>query len=89
MHLNARIAIWMYLAFAILGFVVFYIKGLNNFGQFAARDASTSLLHALGFGAGSAVFPTILVMLGVWSNSWFKAGIARRAERRFRKYSGN
>jgi O-antigen/teichoic acid export membrane protein len=89
MHLTARIALWTYIAFAIFGFVVFYLEGFNNFGPFAARENWISLLHGLAFAAGNAIVPTVLVMLGVWSNSWFKASIARRAERRFQKYSGN
>jgi hypothetical protein len=89
MSLNARIAVWMYLAFTIFGFVEFCYVGFSNFGHFATRENWISLLQGLAFGARNAISLTVLVMLGVWSNSWFKAGIARRAQRRSQKYSGN
>jgi hypothetical protein len=72
MHLNARIAIKLYLAFAILCFVEFCFEGFSSFGHFATKENWNSVLHYLAFGAGGAIYPTGLVMLGVWSNSWFK-----------------
>jgi|GEM_PF-5332729 len=86
---KAYIAIRVYLALALVLTVMFCFSDFAHLGHFARRENWLSLLNVMLMGAGNAMVPTGLVMLGVWSNSWFKAGIERRAQRRFQSYSGN
>ncbi len=88
MHVKARIAITMCLTFVVLHWLLIGFEGFNGFGHFANRENWLFLLRVVVLGATNAVVPTGLVMLGVWSNSWFKDGIERRAQRRLQKYSG-
>lgn len=77
MKLKWRIARNLYLAFAILLFALYCLKGFHRFGHFTQAENWQVIGRFALFAALGAVMPTVLVMLGVFSNTWFPRGFRR------------
>ena len=74
MKAKARIAFFLFLAFSGLMFAYYCFAEWQTFGHFAEAGNWKSLGRGLLFGMESSVFPTLIVMLGVFSNQWFPKG---------------
>jgi hypothetical protein len=74
MKAKARIAFFLFITFSGLMFGYYCFAEWPTFGHFMEADNWKSLGRGLLFGMGSSVFPTLIVMLGVFSNQWFPRG---------------